>query len=160
MSAPLTILTFAAALGSCLVAGIFFAFSTFVMAALARLRTAEGIRAMQSINVTVITPSFMVAFGGTAVASAAAAIVATIDWNGASGPYVLAGAALYLVGAIGVTMGANVPRNDALSELDPTGPEAASAWSGYLREWTTWNHVRTVAALLASAFQIGALNVG
>ena len=44
------------ALGSGLVAGIFFAFSTFVMSALGRLAPEQGILAMQTINVTELAP--------------------------------------------------------------------------------------------------------
>jgi uncharacterized membrane protein len=61
-------LTFTAAIGCGLVAGVFFAFSTFVMPALARLQPAQGIAAMQSINITAINPLFMLALLGTAVA--------------------------------------------------------------------------------------------
>jgi uncharacterized membrane protein len=57
-----------AALGCGLVAGIFFAFSTFVMKALAQLEPKEGIAAMQWINITVINPWFMTVFLGTAIA--------------------------------------------------------------------------------------------
>jgi hypothetical protein len=46
-------LTLAAALGCGLMAGLFFAFSVAVMKALARLPSAEGIDAMQSINVAI-----------------------------------------------------------------------------------------------------------
>ncbi len=93
MSTELTVLIAVAALGSCLVAGMFYAFSSFVMPALARLAPAEGVRAMQSINLTVITPSFMVVFLGTAPASVAAAALALIQGQGAA--LVLAGAAIY-----------------------------------------------------------------
>ena len=48
------VLTLLAALGSGLIGGVFFAFSAFVMKALARLRPDQGIAAMQSINVTVL----------------------------------------------------------------------------------------------------------
>ena len=44
-----------------LVAGIFFAFSTFIMRALGRLRPAEGVAAMQAINV--ISEGWRNAFG-------------------------------------------------------------------------------------------------
>ena len=56
-----------ALLGSALVGGIFFAFSSFIMKALADVPSAEGIGAMQSINVVVINRSFLGAFSGTAV---------------------------------------------------------------------------------------------
>ncbi len=58
-----------ALLGSALVGGVFFAFSSFVMKALARVPSSEGIGAMQSINVDVINPSFLGAFMGTALLS-------------------------------------------------------------------------------------------
>ena len=59
------VLTLIWAVGAGLVASIFFAFSTFVMKALNRLPPAQGIAAMQFINVTVINPLFMTAFFGT-----------------------------------------------------------------------------------------------
>ena len=65
--------TLVAALGCGLMAGLFFAFSVSVMKALARLSSAEGIAAMQSINVAIINPVFVAAFFGTAAALAAAA---------------------------------------------------------------------------------------
>jgi uncharacterized membrane protein len=47
----LFILKLLTALGCGLIAGVFFAFSVFVMSALARLQPAQGIAAMQSINI-------------------------------------------------------------------------------------------------------------
>jgi uncharacterized membrane protein len=47
------VLTFATALGCGLVAGIFFAFSAFVMKALLRLPPAQGMATMQAVNVAV-----------------------------------------------------------------------------------------------------------
>lgn len=61
---------FLSALGAGLVAGIFFAFSGFVMKALACLPSGQGIRAMQLINVTVLNPWFFSAFFGTALGAA------------------------------------------------------------------------------------------
>ena len=61
-------LTLVAALGCGLIAGVFFAFSSFVMKALARLQPAQGVGAMQAINVAAVTPAFMAALFGIAVA--------------------------------------------------------------------------------------------
>ena len=66
MNNLLFVLTLCAALGCGLMAGVFFAFSTFIMRALARLQPARGIEAMQSINRTVINPWFLGVFLGTA----------------------------------------------------------------------------------------------
>ena len=61
--------TLATALGCGLVAGVFFAFSSFVMPALRRLPAAQGVAAMQSINRLAPTPVFMTALFGTALAA-------------------------------------------------------------------------------------------
>ena len=55
MSRVLYIATLATALGCGLIAGAFFAFSSFVMPALKRLPTTEGIAAMQSITAAALT---------------------------------------------------------------------------------------------------------
>jgi uncharacterized membrane protein len=65
------VLTLFSALGCGLIAGAFFAFSSFVMKALAQLPPPYGIAAMQAINIVVINPLFMAAFLGTGVASLA-----------------------------------------------------------------------------------------
>ena len=56
MSGVLYIATVLTALGCGLIAGAFFAFSSFVMPALKRLPPAHGIAAMQSINKLAVTP--------------------------------------------------------------------------------------------------------
>jgi len=61
--------TLLAAIGSGLIAGVFFAFSTFVMRALARLPADQAVAAMQSINVTILNPVFFAVCFGTALLS-------------------------------------------------------------------------------------------
>ena len=56
-----------------------------------------------------------------------------------------------LVFACVMTMRFNVPRNEALRRVATSSAEAASLWADYLGTWTSWNHVRTAAAFLASA---------
>ena len=51
----LFVLTLFAALGCAMMAGVFFAFSSFVMPALRRLPATQGIAAMQAINVAAVT---------------------------------------------------------------------------------------------------------
>jgi uncharacterized membrane protein len=74
-------LSLAAALGCGLMAGLFFAFSVAVMKALARLPSAEGIGAMQSINVAIINPVFLAAFFGTAAACVLVMIASLLRWH-------------------------------------------------------------------------------
>lgn len=144
-------LTLLAALGSGLIAGAFFAFSSFVMRALGRIPPAEGIAAMQSINIVVINPVFLSVFMGTAVLGVIAVVFSWLRWNQPGSGYLLAGGLLYVIGTFLVTMVFNVPRNDALAAVAPASPEGARLWADYLSSWTAWNHVRTVAALAAAA---------
>jgi uncharacterized protein (TIGR02246 family) len=151
MKNPSFVLAFVSALGSGLVAGIFFAFSNFVMKALARVPPVQGIAAMQSINVVVLNRWFFVVFFGTAVCCLALAITSFVRWQKPGAGYLLAGSMLYLIGTILVTMACNVPLNDALAAGDPSSVNAVPLWTNYLKSWTAWNHVRTIAALAAAA---------
>ena len=152
MSTPLVVLTVATAIASAAAGGVFFAFSTFVMPALRRLPAAQGIAAMQSINVTAVMPPLMLLMFGTALACVALIVAAVVDWS----PWLLAGAAVYLVGEIVVTMAYNVPRNNELAAMDPASEDAAARWPAWVSEWTAGNHVRTVAGVAAAALLLQA----
>ncbi len=157
MTTVLIIVLIAAAIGSGLVAGIFFAFSTFVMTAFSRLPAEQGIAAMNSINVTIVRSPFMLLFVPTAVLCLAIAVLAFLTWRGGTNIWMLAGAALYLFASFASTIVFNVPMNDALAKVGGGGPEATTLWATYLKDWTWWNHVRTVASLLASVAFVRAL---
>ncbi|NJR51075.1 MAG: DUF1772 domain-containing protein [Leptolyngbyaceae cyanobacterium CSU_1_3] len=131
-----------ATLGCGLIAGVFFAFSTFVMKALAQQPTAQGIATMQSIHITVINPWFMTAFLGTGVACVILMVSLLLNWQQPNAIYLLVGSLLYLVGTFGVTIAFNVPLNEALAVVKPVSPEGANLWAKYLTNWTFWNHVR------------------
>jgi uncharacterized membrane protein len=121
------------------------------MKALARLPSAEGIAAMQSINIVIINLVFLSAFLGTGAGCALVIIASLLRWQDPGSVYLLVGGALYLVGSLLVTMMFNVPKNNALAAVAPTDPNGASLWADYLSAWTAWNYVRTVAALVAAA---------
>lgn len=143
----------AAALGSGLVAGAFAVFSLMVMPALAALPAAAGVAAMQSMNRTAIRPAFLALLFGTGVLCLAAA---GAELGSARRPAVLAAAALYVFGVLGVTVAANVPLNDALARLQPGSAASADRWPGWVRRWTGWNTVRALAAAGAAALLIAA----
>jgi uncharacterized membrane protein len=97
------------ALGSGLVGGIFFAFSSFIMKALARVPPAQGIAVMQSINLTVLNTWFFAVFFGTGACCLALGISSLFRWGKPAAGYLLAGSLLYLIGTIIVTIACNVP---------------------------------------------------
>ncbi|MGH2714816.1 MAG: DUF1772 domain-containing protein [Thermoleophilaceae bacterium] len=157
MDGLLFALTLVTAVGCGLVGGVFFAFSSFVMQGLGRLRAPEGAAAMQAINVTAVTPAFMTALFGTGVAGAVLTGWGLFELGEPYAGYLVAAGALYLVGDIGLTIGYHVPRNEALARVDPASSEGARLWSRYLVEWTRLNHVRAGAALAAAALLAVAL---
>lgn len=144
------LVTLASALGCGLVAGVLFAFSTSVMKALGALPHAQGIAAMQAINVVILNPWFLTPFFGTALLCVVAVLASLRRWPGPAASYALLGSVLYVVGTIVVTMLCNVPRNNALAAVAPSSADAADVWARYLATWTTWNHVRTAAAFGAA----------
>ena len=157
MSGPLQALTVVTALGCALNAGVFFAFSSFVMQALARLQPAQAIAAMQSINVVAVTPVFMLALFGTVLLCLALAVAAVADLGEAHAPYLLAGSAPYVLGNAVMTMVFHVPRNNVLERVEPASPGAERAWNDYRAGWTAGNHVRASSGLAAAASLIVAL---
>ena len=150
-----------ALIGSALVAGVFFAFSSFVMKALAKLPCSEGIAAMQSINEVVLNRSFLGTFIGTALTSVLVVVLAVGAWDAFPAPWYLAGALLYFVGTFLVTAWGNVPLNEELAEVSAVEPDSVRVWKRYLDSWTLLNTVRTIAAAAATlSFTFGLLDVG
>lgn len=155
---PYYVLVLLGVLGTGLVAGVFCGFSTFVMRGLSALPPAQGVAAMHAINRAAVTTAFMLVFAGAAVLCAMIAVVTFVVWPDERKTELLLGSALYLSGSFGLTLVANVPRNEALAALEPGTPEAASYWPAYVREWTRWNHVRTLASAAASVIYVLALS--
>lgn len=140
-----TALLILAAIGGGLNAGLFFIFSNTIMRSFDRLPAADAVAAMSSINRVILNPLFFLVFFGTALLCLVL-LVGRLD-----SPLVVVGALFYLIGSIGVTMVCNVPLNDKLAKVSPSADDMDRQWRAYRGPWTRWNHVRTVACLLAAA---------
>lgn len=149
MNALIPVLTIISILGAGLIAGTFFAFSTFIMPALASRPVNEAVPAMQEISIVVVRSLFIAVFFGTAVTSLALIVLAAIDYRGTSSALVIAGAAAYFAGSFLVTIFFNVPWNNSLAGIEPNGENAGGIWDRYVKSWTRWNHVRTIASAAA-----------
>lgn len=145
----------AVAVAAGLTAGMTFAFSNFIIRAFDRLEVPEAVRAMQQINRAVFNPLFMLVFIGTGGIALLIAIASTISRGGVE-PWLLAGTLVYVFGVVLITARGNVPLNDRLDAVtDET--VTTQTWREFARPWTAYNHLRTVAAALASlAFMIAA----
>jgi uncharacterized membrane protein len=157
MDELLSTLTFAAAISCGATGGVFFAFSSFVMKALSRLPAAQGVAAMQAINLAAVKPLFMALLFGAAALCILLVIGAFSIWRNPEAVYLLAGGLLYLGGTVVVTILFHVPRNDAIAAIGPADAHSAALWAQYVKSWTAWNHLRTAAALGSSALLIAAL---
>jgi len=139
-----------AAIGCGLMAGLYFAFSTFIMSALDRLGAAAAAAAMNAINAVILRSAFVPLFFGTSVAALALIIAGLLRGSDPDVSVMVAGGTIYLVGMLGVTILFNVPLNDRLAR-------APSDWPAYRRAWSRWNHVRTLASTLAAVLFVVAL---
>lgn len=156
MQSFIIILLWFSAIGCGLIAGLYFAFSTFIMTAFDRIGQACGV-AMNAINATILGSLFMPLFFGTTIAGAALGVMAVMRWGEPGAAYMLAGGAIYVIGMFVVTVIFNVPLSNELARADPAHADTARVWARYLKDWTFWNHVRTIASTTASALFIAAL---
>ena len=148
----------AAALLSGVVGGVFLSFSDFVMTSLAVARPAVGVEAMQIINRRVYGSLFLVLLLGMAPVSLAVAIYACFQLSGWAAFWLVLGGLSYVIGVFGVTVVCNVPMNKKLDALDYSAPDTQTYWAEYLRNWTRWNHLRTLASVgSAACYLIGCL---
>jgi uncharacterized membrane protein len=150
-----TALLWFCALGCGLLAGLYFAFSIFIMSALDRLGPAAGAAAMNSINAVILRSFFMPAFLLTSLASLVLAVIGVLQRGEPGAGLLITGGLCYFVGMFVVTMVFNVPLNNQLQASQAADVEAN--WRRYMIAWTRWNHVRTLASLAASAMFIAAL---
>ncbi|WP_371153845.1 DUF1772 domain-containing protein [Jannaschia sp. 2305UL9-9] len=142
----------AAVLAYAVLGGVFLAFSDFIMRSLGRIDGAGGIQTMQTINREVFRWVFMTVFIGMAIASLGIAVVGAAHLSHPSGGLILGAALAYLVGCFAVTVGFNVPMNEALAAMDVEDAATGIYWNGtYLPRWTAWNTVRAVSCVTAAA---------
>lgn len=140
----------AAAIGSGLLGGVLFAFSSFVMPALKRIPGHEGVSAMQSINRQATTFAFGALIAVTVVLAAGTGLDAFMHRDQPGAGWVGVGTISIFI-ALAITGGYNVPRNNRLATFDAATPEAARYWATFLTEWVLANHVRTACCVIAAA---------
>jgi uncharacterized membrane protein len=147
-SSIITALLWAAALSSGIIAGVYFAFSGFIMQAFSKIDATQAIAAMNAINETILRSLFMLLFFGSSIISALLIIIAFVHWNEAGAKLMLIAGAVYFIGMFVCTVLFNVPLNNSLARLDPNSTNTDTVWFHYLKTWTNWNHLRTVSSLV------------
>lgn len=146
-----TVLLIIASVGSGLIGGLFFIFSNTIMSALDRLPNGGGVPAMQRINEVILNPLFFAVFFGTGLLSLVLLVFYLAHLNEPGAAAACVAALVYLLGSVGVTMVCNVPLNNRLAAVSTSARDLTAHWQAYRGPWTRWNHVRTIACLLAAA---------
>jgi uncharacterized membrane protein len=108
LSSIVTGLLWAAALGSGLMTGIYFAFSALIMRAFGRLGTTQSVAAMNAINETIPGSWFMPLFFGTTIVSVILMIVALVNWGDPDYGLMLVAGSIYFIGMFICTVVFNV----------------------------------------------------
>ena len=143
-----------AAIGAGLMAGVYFAFSAFIMRAFDRLGPAAAADAMNAINEVILRSAFMGLFFGSTLLYAALALLALFDTDTAGRGWLLAAGTIYVIGMFLCTAAFNVPLNNRLAAVGSDDAARAETWPLYYRRWTRWNHLRAACSLAACAIGI------
>ncbi|NJN47004.1 MAG: DUF1772 domain-containing protein [Candidatus Competibacteraceae bacterium] len=156
----MTFITVVALVGAGLITGLLFAFSNFVLSALADLSNENGMFAMQRVNEKIINPIFLLLFLGTPILCVIIAIGCAINLDAPAHWLLLGGSMGYLIGPFGITILFNVPLNNRLAKTKIS--DADEVWPDYQIRWQRWNHARTyigVLSVLLLAAGLGSLDV-
>ena len=143
-----------AAIGAGLMAGVYFAFSGFIMRSLDQLGAAHAADAMNAINEVILRSWFMALFFGSTLLYVILAVLAIFDTD-LSGRWLLITAGLiYVIGMFLCTAVFNVPLNNKLADAGGDDNAKAETWTHYFKYWTRWNHLRSVCSLVALVLSI------
>lgn len=141
-----------------LLAGVYFAFSGFVMRSIDAMEAPAGMKDMQSINRVIVLSAFLPTFFASTIACVAMVVIAVLDFSAPGAVSMLIGSALYVAGLFLVTVVRNVPLNNQLDATLADGLLGPVMWEKYLIVWTRWNHVRTVCCTISLAFLIHSIS--
>ena len=153
LQSPVEIVLLISVVLDAMAAGIIFIFSNTIMPALSTFNSNTGIQVMNTINDMIVNPLFLFVFMGgiISVYPTAAMMREPDDYPAAARYYSLASTLIFFFGEILVTVGCNVPRNDALMAVDPSSDAGDTYWRNtYLKSWVAWNTARGVFAAIAS----------
>jgi uncharacterized membrane protein len=133
-----------------MLAGLFYAFTVSVMPGLGRTDGRTFADAMQQINVAILNPWFFLSFFGAPVLTIVAAALHVRAGGRTVLPWIAAAFVLYGVAFV-ITIGVNIPLNDALAVAGPPDriADLAQVRDRFEASWVRWNIARTVASTAA-----------
>jgi uncharacterized membrane protein len=140
-----------------LITGLFYSYSCSINPGLGRLKNAEYLTAMQSINDAILNPIFFMSFIGTVIILP---IHTFLSMGNPNFIYILASAVVYAVMVFGVTMIGNVPLNNRLArfKISSASEESiASERADFEKRWNRYHTIRTVSCVISFILLIASL---
>lgn len=147
-----TITLFIAVLLTGLSAGFFYAWEVSVIQGNKLVSDRSYLESMQNINRAIINPAFLLVFMGSMIMLVVSSYVQFRSGVSLSFWFLLTAAIVYLIGTFGVTIGGNVPLNDALDaiNINSLGAEEIKAFRmSYEAKWNSLHSIRTAFAVMA-----------
>ncbi len=144
-----SILVLVSIISTGLMGGLFFGWMVTVIPGLRVIDDTTYIATMQSINVKIVNPAFVIPFILTPALLAIAGLFEYRIGHQRRAGLLWASALTYVVGVLAVTAGGNIPLNNALDafDLESASPSLAlNERSGYEGPWNRWHLARTIAA--------------
>jgi uncharacterized membrane protein len=132
-------------------AGLFYAWSISVTPGIAKINDGSYLLAFQSMNRAIINPLFAVVFFGMVVLLPVLSYLSFQTSMSNQFWYILAATILYFVGIMGVTIGGNVPLNNALEalQIESMTPEQMDEFrKGFESKWNRLNTIRTISSAI------------
>lgn len=140
-----------------LIAGLFYSYSCSVNIGLGRLPDDQYLAAMQSINVAILNPVFFLSFIGSLIMLPLSAWLTYKAQYVTQSNYIITAAAVYIIGAFGVTIFGNVPLNDQLMQFDLSDASAAEIKHQRMlfeMPWNRFHAIRTFCSILSLALVV------
>lgn len=145
ITVSLTVATISAGI----MAGVYFAFSAFIMRAFNQLGPVKATDAMNAINEVILHSWFMLLFFGSTLVYFVLFVAAIVNDDMTGRWWVLSAGLIYVFGMFILTAAFNVPLNNRLAKVQDYDTMKPELWALYFKYWTRWNHVRGVCSLIA-----------
>ncbi len=133
-----------------LIGGLMFGWTVSVIPGLRQVGDRTYVSTMQHVNREIINPGFTIPFIIPPLVVGLAALLQFRAGDARRGWLLASAALVYLVGLLGVTIGGNIPLNNALDAFDLSAesePRLRDRRFSYEGPWNRWHYVRTVASV-------------
>ena len=134
-----------------IMAGVYFAFSVFIMQSLSELPSLQAAQVMNKINDVIVNTLFLPVFFGSTLWYGGLVVWSFADWQFERSILVIIAAMIYILGMFAVTAFGNIPLNNRLKSSAENDSRLISFWDEYLRRWTRLNHLRMLSCIAACA---------